>query len=143
MNPFYNNLRQQFEYLREAQIQFDKCVNNLTGLMEQAAHMFSDVADVLPLVAEEGPAVPNEIDFNSLPPLVTEANSLPTSPPWPMPSSSLAGSPMPTMVPSEEPLVNDAPMPGLEVRSHTLPNPVVVSYKGNINQPSFGTVTYE
>jgi len=160
MNIFYDNLRQQFEYLREAQIQFDKCVNNLTGLMEQAAHMFSDVADVLPLVAEEGPAAPDALaDMYENEPKtsvysvgvdprqpVWDVDTSPTSPPWPMPGSNV-----PFMTPVEgveEVFARNDNREGEFRPIGRIPEdcpqaPVVVSYEGNFNQPSFGTVTYE
>jgi hypothetical protein len=76
MPDFYQNLKLQFERVRQAQIMLDYCMDNLTDLMEQAAHMFTEVADVPPVEAEEGPAVPEDepIGFAS---------------PWPMPASSL------------------------------------------------------
>lgn len=148
MNFYYNNLRIQFEYLREAQLQLDKCVNNLTNLMEQAAHLFSDDADVSSLVAEQEPSVPdefsplpsdeefrqgthevfagtNQIEFNPLPPPVLEVDTSPTSPPWPMPASNV-----PFMAPSE----------GVE---EVFVAPVSVTYEGTVNQPSFGNISYE
>jgi len=118
MSDFYRNLKGQFECLRQAQIHLDACVDNVTSLMEQASHLFSDVADVPELVAEEGPAVP--VDFYPFPPTVDEE-----APPWPMPGSD---------VPSEAFVIGHDILPDI---------PIKVQYEGTVNQPSFGTVTYE
>lgn len=108
MPDFYQNLKLQFERVRQAQIMLDGCMSNLTNLMEQAAHMFTEVADVPPVVAEEEPAIPSD---------------------WrPVESDGgmTAWRPLPPEV--------EAMIPG---------KPVIVSYEGNVCQPSIGTVKYE